>query len=67
MPVYPAAMDRVRPVPLFLSVAGNAEKPEPPLMPRATPFGRRFLTLNGEALTAAAILGGLAPARRSAK
>lgn len=39
----PATMQRVSSVPVFLSVEGRPERPEPSLMPRGTPLGRRRL------------------------
>jgi len=64
---YPATMERVMPVAVLLSVAGKAEKPAPPVMPRSTPFGRVFLKRKRELVPTTAIAGGLVPARRSTK
>ena len=64
----PARMQRVSPLPLLTSVAGNAEKPVPLPTPRGTPVGNRFAPVRMDALLAATpILGIVEPARRSTK
>ena len=66
--LQPARMQRVNPLPLFVSVDGNAEKPVPPPIPRGTPVGNRFAPVRTDALLATIpILGIVEPARRSTK
>lgn len=55
-------MQRVRPLPLFARVAGNAEKPVPPPIPRGLPVGSRFAPgRTDELLATIPILGMVEP------